>query len=136
MIRTYSELSRHSSFLDRYRYLALRGHVGEPTFGFERYLNQTFYRSRQWRQMRDDIIVRDNGCDMGYSDRPIRGYIIVHHMNPMTVDDVVDGNDSILNPEYLVCVSHHTHNAIHYGDESLLPTNFVERKPGDTIPWR
>lgn len=135
MIRTYRELSRCGSFENRYRYLALKGTVGEPTFGFERYLNQTFYRSRQWRQMRNEIIVRDEGCDLGFKDRPIRGYIIVHHMNPMTVADVVDGEDSILNPEYLICVSHNTHNAIHYGDESLLPTPFVERRPGDTSLW-
>lgn len=135
-IRTYNELTRIRDFEERYRYLALRGVVGEPTFGFERYLNQTFYRSRQWRQMRDQIIVRDNGCDLAFPDRPIRGYVIVHHMNPMTVADVVDGEESILNPDFLISVSHKTHNAIHYGDESLLPKPFVERRPGDTVFWR
>lgn len=135
MLRTYTELNAIRSFEDRYRYLALRGVVGQPTFGIDRYINQSFYRSRQWRQMRSQVITRDYGCDLGYSDRPIRGYVIVHHMNPMTVDEIVDGEDSILNPEYLICVSHNTHNAIHYGDESLLPYQFVERRPGDTRLW-
>lgn len=133
--RTYSELIREQTFEDRFHYLSLRGVVGESTFGFERYLNQAFYRSRQWRQMRDKIIVRDNGCDMGVPGHEIRGYVIVHHMNPMTVNDVVDGEESILNPEFLISVSHHTHNAIHYGDVSLLPKPYVERRPGDTRSW-
>jgi hypothetical protein len=133
--RTYSELRRMSSFEDRYRYLALRGVVGESTFGFERHLNQTFYRSRQWRQTRNHIIVRDDGMDLGVPDNPIRGNIIIHHMNPMTVDDLVNGEDSILDPEFLISVSLRTHNAIHYGDERLLPQPIVERRPGDTRSW-
>lgn len=133
--RSYRELRRIQSFEDRYLYLALRGSVGESTFGFERHLNQTFYRSRQWRQMRNQIIVRDDGMDLGVPDHPIQGNIIIHHMNPMTVNDLVDGNDSILDPEFLISVSHRTHNAIHYGDESLLPRPFVERRPGDTRSW-
>lgn len=133
--RSYRELRRIQTFEDRYLYLALRGSVGESTFGFERHLNQTFYRSRQWRQMRNQIIVRDDGMDLGVPDHPIQGNIIIHHMNPMTVNDLVDGNDSILDPEFLICVSHRTHNAIHYGDESLLPRPFVERRPGDTRSW-
>lgn len=133
--RAYTELRSLRSFDDRYRYLALRGVVGDPTFGFERHLNQTFYRSQQWRQMRNQIIVRDDGMDLGVPDHPIQGNIIIHHMNPMTVNDLVDGNDSILDPEFLICVSHRTHNAIHYGDESLLPRPFIERRPGDTRSW-
>lgn len=133
--RSYAEIRRLRSFDERYRYLALRGIVGESTFGFERHLNQTFYRSRQWRQMRNQIIVRDDGMDLGVPDHPIQGNIIIHHINPMTVSDIVDGNDSILDPEFLICVSHRTHNAIHYGDESLLPRPFVERRPGDTRSW-
>lgn len=134
-IRSYTELSRLATFEERFRYLSLRGIVGDPTFGSERYVNQRFYRSREWRILRDHIIVRDDGFDMGVFDRQIRGYPIIHHMNPMTIDDVVDGNDSILDPEFLICVSHRTHNAIHYGDETLLQKQFTERRPGDTRLW-
>lgn len=135
MIRTYSELLRLDSFEERFRYLALQGQVGESTFGFDRYLNQQFYTSTEWRQLRHHIIVRDNGCDLAHEDHEVYGRIIIHHMNPMTVDDIIHGDDSILDPEYLISTTHQTHNAIHYGDESLLPKKFVERRPGDTRLW-
>lgn len=134
-LRSYRELRRIETFEERFSYLSLRGVVGERTFGTERYLNQRFYRSTQWKQIRDQIIVRDEGCDLGDPDHPIRGRILIHHMNPMTVAEVVHGDDSILNPEFLICVSHRTHNAIHYGDESLLPRPLVDRQPGDTLLW-
>lgn len=136
MIRSYRELRRRTTFLERFHYLALRGVVGEATFGFDRHINQRFYRSREWRHLRDEIIIRDEGCDLGVEGHEIHGRILIHHMNPMTVDNIVDGDDSILDPEYLICVSHQTHNAVHYGDESLLPKPFVERRPGDTKLWR
>lgn len=135
MIRSYRELRRLDTFEERYRYLALHGEVGRPTFGFDRYINQQFYRSRQWRHLRNTVIVRDNGCDLGIDGFEIHERIIIHHMNPMTVDDLVDGEDDILDPEFLICVSHQTHNAIHYGDEELLPRPLVERSPGDTKLW-
>lgn len=135
MIRTYSGLRRISDFTGRFNYLRLRGVVGESTFGFDRHINQAFYRSAEWRHLRHEIIVRDDGCDMGDRDHPIDGRILIHHMNPMTVAEVVAGEDGILNPEFLICVSHRTHNAIHYGDESLLPRAHVERRPGDTRLW-
>lgn len=135
MIRSYRELRRLETFEERYRYLALRGEVGRPTFGFDRYINQQFYRSSEWRHLRHSIILRDNGCDLGIEGFEIHERIIIHHMNPMTVDDLVDGDDSILDPEFLICVSHKTHNAVHYGDERLLPRPLVERSPGDTKLW-
>lgn len=135
MIRTYSELRRLATIEERFRYLSLRGNVGEHTFGFERWMNQQFYRSTEWRQIRNHIIVRDNGCDLGVEDFEIHDRVIIHHMNPMTVDDIRDGNADILNPEFLIATSFKTHNAIHYGDERLLPREFVERKPGDTKLW-
>lgn len=136
-IKTYSELIRISSFEDRFRYLQLHGIVGIDTFGFDRYFNQKFYKSREWKQVRNKVIVRDSACDLGCVDRPIGGKVIIHHMNPFTINDLTaDDISDLLNPEYLICVSHDTHNAIHYGDESLLPEIFVERKPWDTCPWR
>jgi hypothetical protein len=126
---------RLRSLEERFSYLSLRGAVGGSTFGYDRYLNQQFYNSRQWRQMRDQIIVRDEGCDLGVPGFEIYGKIIIHHMNPMTVEDLVDGDERVLNPEFLVCVTLQTHNAIHYGDASLLPKAFVERRPGDTALW-
>ncbi len=133
--RKYSELRRFHTLEERFEYLALRGLVGDPTFGSERYVNQAFYRSREWRLTRDEVIVRDNGCDLGVPGYEIHGNIIIHHMNPMSVADIVDGNDDILNPDYLICVTLATHNAIHYGDASLLSKKFVERRPGDTKLW-
>lgn len=135
-IRSYSELRRLDTFEERYRYLALRGNVGDSTFGFDRYINQQFYRSRQWRSLRNDIIIRDEACDLGIPGFEIYDRIIIHHMNPMTVNDLVDGDDSVLDPEFLICVTHRTHNAIHYGDESQLPRKILERRPGDTLLWR
>lgn len=133
--RSYRELRRRSSFLDRFEYLALGGSVGVATFGFDRYLNQQFYRSTEWRTVRHQVISRDLGCDLGIEGYEIFDRVYIHHMNPMVVDDLVHGNDEILNPEFLITVSHRTHNAIHYGDSSLLPKKFVERRPGDTRLW-
>jgi hypothetical protein len=133
--RSYSELRRLNTFEERYRYLALNGTVGESTFGFDRVFNQQFYRSKEWRRLRLDVIVRDDGCDMGVQGYEIHDQIIIHHMNPMTVDHIVEGDSSILDPEFLICVTLKTHNAIHYGDESQLAKPYVERRPGDTILW-
>ena len=136
MIRTYSELKSLATFKERYEYLRLGGIVGEETFGFDRYMNQIFYRSKEWASIRREVIIRDNGCDLGIEDREIQGCIIVHHMNPITLDDIYHGSDFLLNPEYLICTSLNTHNAIHYGDESILFTIPPERTPNDTCPWR
>lgn len=136
MIRRYSELIRFETFEDRFGYLKLYGNVGETTFGFDRYLNQVLYTSPKWRQTRDEVLIRDNACDMALPDWPINGKIIVHHMNPLTIEDIENMVDDIFNIEYLVCVSHNTHQAIHYGDVSLLPKLPIERKPGDTCPWK
>lgn len=134
--RTYSELIELPTFEERYRYLRLKGAVGKDTFGFDRYLNQKFYRSPEWKRIRDYVIVRDNGCDLGIEDRVIRGKILIHHLNPITETDIIYATDALLNPEYLICVSHTTHNAIHYGDEDLLITAPIERSPFDTCPWK
>lgn len=136
IIRRYSELIRIPTFEERYKYLRLSGLIGESTFGFDRYLNQALYTSKEWKRIRSEIIIRDNGCDLAMDGYDIGEKIIVHHMNPLTIEDVNDRNGDIFNPEYLVCVSHRTHNAIHYGDESLLPKDPVERRPGDTCPWK
>lgn len=135
MVRSYSDLRRIESFEDRYQYLSLRGRVGEKTFGFERYINQKFYRSSEWRALRTHILVRDQGWDLGVTERYISDRPIIHHMNPMTIQDLERGNSDILDPEFLITTSHHTHNAIHYGDASLLPRPLVERKRGDTKLW-
>lgn len=135
-IRTYSELIKLQTFEERYRYLKLGGKVGEETFGFDRYLNQAFYRSKEWKSIRDKIIVRDNGCDLGIEGREIFGRIIIHHMNPVTVQDIIDQTDYLLNPEYLITTVKNTHDAIHYGSESLLITIPKERTKNDTCPWR
>ena len=135
-MRNYRELSRLKTFDERFEYLKIGGLVGESTFGFERYLNQTLYNSSKWRRLRNQIIIRDNGCDLGVEGYEIQGIIIVHHMNPISVDELKDFSDDIFNPEYLICVSLTTHNAIHYGDKSLIPQEPVERRPGDTCPWR
>lgn len=137
MVRSYSELIQLHSFEERFRYLKLSGAVANETFGFDRYLNQQFYRSPEWKRVRQQVIIRDMGCDLGCPDRPIRGNIFVHHINPMSVDDIENHPEDLLNPEYLICVSLDTHNALHYGDESILDANtIVERRPGDTTPWR
>ena len=135
-IRTYSELMRLPTFEERFRYLKLDGLVGKDTFGFDRYLNQEFYRSKEWKEVRDFVIVRDNGCDLGMDGYEIVGRIYIHHMNPITVNDIVHSSDFLLNPDYLVCMSHNTHNAVHYGDEDLLVTAPVERRKNDTCPWK
>lgn len=135
-IRTYSELITLPTFEERYRYLRLGGIVGEETFGFDRYLNQKFYTSPEWRAVRDIVIIRDNGCDLGMPDREISGQILIHHMNPITIDDILDRSEFLLNPEYLICTIKNTHDAIHYGDESLLIKAPVERRPNDTCPWK
>ena len=136
MIRTYSELIKISTFKDRFKYLSLHGQVGEDTFGFDRWLNQRFYRSREWKQIRDSIIVRDFGCDLGIPGREIPDRIIVHHMNPIRVQDISDASDYLINPEFLICTSNTTHQAIHYGDERLLCCDPVERNPNDTCQWK
>ena len=135
-IRTYSELITLSTFEERYKYLQLSSSIGEETFGFDRYLNQNFYRSKEWKRIRDFVIIRDNGCDLGVEDRTIYGKIIIHHMNPIRTKDIQDVSDYLLNPEYLICTTHQTHNAIHYGDENLLVSNPIERTANDTCPWR
>ena len=135
MIKTYSDLRRLSTFEERYAFLKLGGAVGSATFGFDRYLNQMFYRSTLWRRARTEVIARDYGCDMGVEGHEIYDKVIVHHMNPLTADDIIHSNLDIINPEFLICVSHDTHNAIHYGDESLLPKPVISRQPGDTKLW-
>ena len=132
VVRSYSELIKLPTFEERYRYLRLAGMVGESTFGFDRYLNQALYRSHAWKKARDSVIVRDMGCDLGIEDRIITDRIIVHHMNPLVIDEVDERDEDIFNPEFLICVSSATHNAIHYGDEKLLTkSDIVERRPGD-----
>ena len=134
-IRTFSQLIRLKTFEERFEYLALRGNVGERTFGSERYLNQRFYRSTEWKRTRDYVISRDEGFDLASNERPINGPILIHHMNPMTARDIVHSNHDILNPEFLISTVHRTHNAIHYGDSKLLAKSYVERTPGDTRLW-
>lgn len=134
-IRTYKEMIKFPTYEQRFEYLRLDGSVGVATFGFDRYLNQRFYKSREWLDARRDVIARDLGCDLGISDRIIFDSILIHHMNPITPEDIEDRNEDILNPDYLVCVSHATHNAIHFSDRSKLVNLPVERKPGDTKLW-
>ena len=135
-IRTYSELIKLPTFEERFNYLRLNGCVGKETFGFDRYINQQFYRSTEWKRMRNLVILRDNGCDLGVKDRPIYERILIHHMNPVAIEDIQNGTDFLLNPEYLISTIHSTHNAIHYGDTNLLSRDPIERRPGDTCPWR
>ncbi len=134
--RCYSELKQLTSFIDRFRYLRIGGIVGESTFGFDRYLNQTLYKTGRWRSIRDEVILRDDGCDLGIPGMLIDGKVIVHHMNAITLEDIQEGREWVFDPEFLICVSLDTHNAIHYGDENLLPKLPEERKPNDTCPWR
>lgn len=135
-IRTYSELSQLATFEERYRYLRLGGYVGKETFGFNRWINQMFYKDSEWLKVRDIVIMRDNGCDLGIKGREIYSKIIVHHMNPITKADILDRSKFLLDPEYLICTVKNTHDAIHYGDESLLITLPIERSKNDTCPWR
>lgn len=136
MLRTYSELSRLQTFRERFEYLRLDGIVGVETFGFDRYLNQVFYNSDEWKAVRKTVIIRDNGCDLGMDGYDIHGKIIVHHMNPFSIDDVLHRKEELLDPEFLISTVLNTHNAIHYGDESLLPSAPIVRTRNDTCPWR
>lgn len=136
-MRTYSELSQLGDIEERFAYLRLDGAVGDPTFDDMRWANQAFYKSREWRQMRQQIIARDLGMDLGAHDTPIRDrFPLIHHMNPITLEDIMEGTPNLLEPEFLICTGLRTHNAIHYGNENLLPRPFVERRPGDTIEWK
>ena len=136
MIRNYTELSSLETFEERFDYLKLGGAVGAETFGYERYLNQKFYRSPEWKRVRDKVILRDNGCDLGCEGYLIPSRIIIHHLNPIDISDIELVTANLLNPEFLICVSHDTHNAIHYGDSNLLAKSYAERKPNDTILWK
>lgn len=136
IIRTYSELITFPTFEERFKYLQLEGSVGKDTFGYDRYLNQLFYKTAEWKRLRQDLIIRDNGCDLGVEGREIYGRIIIHHLNPITKDDIVRRTEYLLNPDFLICTTHNTHNAIHYGDENLLITSPVERSKNDTCPWK
>lgn len=134
-VRSYTELRMLPTFEERFEYLKLGGEVGRDTFGFDRWINQKFYKSYEWKHIRRDVIIRDNGCDLGLEGYELQNGIYVHHMNPMLPKDIVDAAEWILNPEYLICVSFNTHNAVHYGDASLLQ-KIVERRPNDTCPWK
>ena len=134
-LKTYAELQKRTAFLSRFRYLSLGGQLGAATFGFDRHLNQAFYGSKLWKDVRDEVIIRDDGCDMGLPGHAIFDRVLVHHMNPIQVQDLLHFNEAILDPEYLICVSTQTHNAIHFGDERQLPRPFIERRPGDTDLW-
>lgn len=136
MLRTYTELSKLNSFLERYEYLRLGGKIGEETFGFDRYLNQIFYKDPEWLEARDNVIIRDGGCDLGMSDREIRGKILVHHMNPVTKEQILRRDPVLFDPEYLICTIKSTHDAIHYGDETLLMLDPIVRTKNDTCPWK
>ena len=136
IIRTYNELMLLPTFEERFEYLKLSGRVGEETFGFDRWLNQKFYRSAEWKHIRDQVIIRDNGCDLGIEGREIYGKILIHHMNPITKKDILDRTDLLLNPMYLISVTKQTHDAIHYSDESILMKDPIVRSRNDTCPWR
>lgn len=136
MIRCYKDLSRLESFMERYQYLKIHGKVGEETFGLDRYINQSLYKSQRWKNIRSQVIIRDNGCDLGVDGHEIDRYIVVHHMNPITLEDIEEERDVVFDPEYLICCTSRTHQAIHFGDEELLPKDYVERRPNDTCLWR
>jgi hypothetical protein len=135
IIRTYSELHRLDTFEERYRYLRLGGLLGLRTFGFDRWVNQRFYKSQEWKSTRNLIILRDNGCDLGVLGYEIHSGLLIHHMNPISLDEIKHGDESIIDPNFLITTSLRTHNAIHYGDEDLLPRGPIERKSGDTTLW-
>lgn len=135
LIRTYSELIRRATFEDRFDYLQLGGSVGRSTFGFDRYLNQQFYQSHAWKTVRRHVIVRDGGCDLAVEGYDIHADLLIHHMNPISQDDIIHGEEWITDPEFLITTTHNTHNAIHYGDRSLIPAPVLERRPGDTKLW-
>ena len=136
IIKTYSELISIPTYEERFDYLKLDGIVGKDTFGYDRYLNQAFYNSPEWRRFRRDMIIRDNGCDLACEGYDIRGRIILHHINPLTQEDLINRKEALFNPENIICVSHNTHNAIHYGDANLLITGPIERVANDTCPWK
>ena len=136
IIRTYSELVTLPTFEERFNYLKLKGQVGKDTFGFDRWLNQIFYRDPEWKSVRDYVIVRDNGCDLGVDGYEINGRILVHHMNPISKEDILKRSKYLLDPEFLISTIHNTHNAIHYGDEDLLIKTPIERTKNDTCPWK
>lgn len=136
MTKCYSELIKIKNFRERYEYLKLGGRIGEETFGYNRYLNQQLYKSLEWKRTRDQIIIRDTGCDLAHFDRPIPGKIIVHHINPISKEDIINRSYRLFDEENLVCVSHITHEAIHYGDSKLLIEEYTPRRPNDTCPWR
>lgn len=135
-IRTYSELIRLQTFEERLEYLRLAGQVGRSTFAFDRYLNQRFYTSKEWKNLRPKIIVRDGACDLGVQGFDILDRIYIHHMNPMLIEDLTEFNPDVLNPDFLICTSFETHNAIHYGKRNRIPSPLVERMPNDTCPWK
>lgn len=138
MVKRYSELQLLLTFDERFKYLKLHGKVGEETFGFERYLNQVLYRSKEWKRVRNLVIVRDNGCDLGIPGREIAkgDKLIIHHMNPISIQDILDRSPAIFDLDNLICCTEMTHNAIHYGDENLMLMDIAERRPGDTCPWK
>lgn len=136
IIRTYSELITLPTFMERYKYLRIGGTVGADTFGFDRYLNQAFYKSEEWKSIRRHVIIRDCGCDLGIEGREIHERILIHHINPISEEDILGRSDLLLNPEYLISTSHRTHNAIHYGDDSILIDMPLERRKNDTCPWK
>lgn len=135
-IKTYSELILLPTFEERFKYLQLNGRVGDDTFGFDRYINQKFYRSAEWKRIRDYIIIRDNGCDLAVDGYEIHGRILIHHINPITISDIKFSTEYLMNPDYLICVTHNTHNAIHYGDEKQIITGPIVRTKNDTCPWK
>ena len=135
-IKTYSELILLPTFEERFKYLQLNGRVGDDTFGFDRYINQKFYRSAEWKRIRDYIIIRDNGCDLAVDGYEIHGRILIHHINPITISDIKFSTEYLMNPDYLICVTHNTHNAIHYGDEKQIITGPIVRIKNDTCPWK
>ena len=136
IIKTYSKLISIPTYEERFDYLKLDGIVGKDTFGYDRYLNQAFYNSPEWKRFRRDMIIRDNGCDLACEGYDIRGRIILHHINPLTQEDLINRKEALFNPENIICVSHNTHNAIHYGDANLLIIGPVERTANDTCPWK
>lgn len=135
-VRSYTELSKLQTFEERFNYLTEDGHVGDPTFGGSRYLNQSFYRSKEWKAIRDAVIIRDNGMDLGIDGRPINGRAIVHHIVPLRKEDFVNRTRYLIDPEYMITVSHQTHNALHYGSLDSAPKDYASRQPNDTCPWR
>ena len=136
MIRRYSDLIQLKTFEDRFSYLKLHGKVGEETFGLDRYLNQQLYKSRRWQNIRSQVIIRDDGCDLGIDGHQMDNYITIHHMNPISMEDIEEERDVVFDPEYLICCSSRTHKAIHFGDENLLIRDPIIRRPNDTCPWR